>query len=677
MPIPITVFTGFLGAGKTSVILSLLPQLPKDYKVVLLKNEYGDLAVDSQLANQSSLAAVSEITNGCMCCVLVGQMQTALLEIRENYKPDRIIIECSGSAFPATLAFQIRELERETDGDLKLDAIVTVVDAENFAGYEDTSPTAKMQASYTDIILINKWELVDERTLDTVLDHLHTLNDLTPKIRCRGRNGVDPNLIFGLESTLFRDPDAFPAPEHNDEVETVSVVSGLSLHRHNDDHDHNHLSPTTDGASSIEDKQLLDALGKVSKESVWRIKGFVRLTGERSGMFILNWAFGRCELTAMAGDDVGRGAVSLTIMGERGEVKRCIRPFSLFLTLSISTPPPTLLAAPSTRLPSIPLPLPFMTVTTPKPAVTVEQALPQWSPAPGRLGNLSKSQASALDELKASGEFLDPRHDDAWLLRFLRARKFDVAKTKEMLRACEKWRKEFGVDELVRSFKFEEAAEVDKHYSQYYHGMDKTGRPVYFEHIGKLNVKALYACTTQERLLQNLVVEYESFLNSRLPACSAAIGHPVETSLTILDLGGVSLSNFIRVKDYVFAATHIGQNYYPEVLGSFYIINSPWAFSTIWSVIRKWLDEVTVAKVHIVGGPKEFQPLLLKQIDADMLPKTLGGECVCEGSCSLSDTGPWNPRGGQADSPTMSALAEKMGGAIITIEHTNGQVLSA
>jgi G3E family GTPase len=60
----------------------------------------------------------------------------------------------SGSAFPATLAFQIREIERQTSGDLKLDAIVTVVDAENFAGYEDTSPTAKMQASYTDIILI-------------------------------------------------------------------------------------------------------------------------------------------------------------------------------------------------------------------------------------------------------------------------------------------------------------------------------------------------------------------------------------------------------------------------------------------------------------------------------------------------------------------------------------------
>lgn len=83
-PIPITVFTGFLGAGKTSVILSLLPQLPKDYKVVLLKNEFGDVEgryslldhldslserrflVDSKLAQQSSLTAVSEILNGCM-----------------------------------------------------------------------------------------------------------------------------------------------------------------------------------------------------------------------------------------------------------------------------------------------------------------------------------------------------------------------------------------------------------------------------------------------------------------------------------------------------------------------------------------------------------------------------------------------------------------------------------
>ncbi|OSC99948.1 cobW-domain-containing protein [Trametes coccinea BRFM310] len=345
--IPITVFTGFLGAGKTSIILSLLPRLPKDYKVVLLKNEFGDVEVDSKLAQQSSLAAVSEILNGCMCCVLVGQMKNALLEIREKYRPDRIIIECSGSAFPATLAFQIRELERETDGDLKLDAIVTVIDAENFAGYEDTSPTAKMQASYTDVILINKWEHISERQLDILIDHLNTLNDTTPKVKCQGRAGVDPGLVFGLDSSLFqlesRDEHLDGAGSHHDEVETATVYAGAEPfargacgHEHAD---HAHCvhaahegarEAAADGSShdealssAVAEEQLVAALSSLSKVTVWRVKGFVRLD---RGLHILNWAFGRYELTPFEdATDEHRAAVKLTVMGERGEVKRAAR----------------------------------------------------------------------------------------------------------------------------------------------------------------------------------------------------------------------------------------------------------------------------------------------------------------------------------------------------------------
>ena len=79
--IPITVFTGFLGAGKTTIILSLIPQLPKDYKLCLLKNEFGDIAVDSELARESNVS-VQEMLNGCLCCVLVGQMKNALTELK-------------------------------------------------------------------------------------------------------------------------------------------------------------------------------------------------------------------------------------------------------------------------------------------------------------------------------------------------------------------------------------------------------------------------------------------------------------------------------------------------------------------------------------------------------------------------------------------------------------------
>jgi len=154
-------------------------------------------------------------------------------------------------------------------------------------------------------------------------------------------------------------------------------------------------------------------------------------------------------------------------------------------------------------------------------------------------------------------------------------------------------------------------------------------------------MKALYAATTQERQLQRLVLEYEKFLTDRLPACSKAAGHPVETSCTILDLGGVSLSNFYRVKDYVMQASSIGQDRYPETMGKFYIINAPWAFSTVWMLIKPWLDEVTVKKINILGG--SYKDELLKQIPVESLPKEFGGACSCPGGCSMSDAGPWNP----------------------------------
>ncbi|QRV75476.1 COBW/P47K family protein [Ceratobasidium sp. AG-Ba] len=280
-------------------------------------------------------------------------MKTALLEIRgrlcspfthdllnisrsvDQHRPDRIIIESSGSAFPATLAFQIRELERETDGDFKLDAIVTVVDAENFTGYEDTSPTAKMQAQYTDVILVNKWEHVSERDLDIVIDHLSTLNDLTPKLRCEGKSGVPPDLLFGLDSKQFLDvPDATAklAGDHHSEVETMTLHRGSAdlvpcKHAHDHGHNHTHDSDITAELPVLSAELLGNALGTVPKDSVYRVKGFV-CTSE-SGVSVLNWAFGRFELVPLtssprnpAVEHMVSGDLLLTVMGAVGDVKR-------------------------------------------------------------------------------------------------------------------------------------------------------------------------------------------------------------------------------------------------------------------------------------------------------------------------------------------------------------------
>ncbi|EJU05991.1 hypothetical protein DACRYDRAFT_19327 [Dacryopinax primogenitus] len=267
-------------------------------------------------------------------------------------------------------------------------------------------------------------------------------------------------------------------------------------------------------------------------------------------------------------------------------------------------------------------------------------------PLSGHPGHLSPEQQHILSkfrtELEEDSVFVPERHDDATLLRFLRARKFDLAKAKFMITSCEEWRKDFGVDQLIETFQFPEKNEVDKIYPQYYHKTDKDGRPIYVERLGQLDLRKLYTFTTAERLLKRFVLEYEKFLTERLPACSTVVGHRVETSCTILDLQNVGIAQFYQVKDHIAQATRIGQDRYPECMGKFYIINAPWIFSTVWMVIKPWLDEVTVNKISILGY--NYKDTLLQQIPAENLPADLGGLCQCPGGCSLSDAGPWNEK---------------------------------
>ena len=85
----------------------------------------------------------------------------------------------------------------------------------------------------------------------------------------------------------------------------------------------------------------------------------------------------------------------------------------------------------------------------------------------------------------------------------------------------------------------------------------------------------------------------------------------------------------------------IGQDYYPEQLGTMFIINAPMLFSSVWSLIKPFLDEVTVKKIHILGS--SYKKALLEYIDEENLPARLGGKCKCPGTggCESADPGPW------------------------------------
>ncbi|KAI9850989.1 MAG: cytosolic factor, phosphatidylinositol/phosphatidylcholine transfer protein [Thelocarpon superellum] len=260
---------------------------------------------------------------------------------------------------------------------------------------------------------------------------------------------------------------------------------------------------------------------------------------------------------------------------------------------------------------------------------------------PGHPGHTTKEQDAQVHQLRMLLEASDvtERLDTLTLLRFLRARKFNVELAKQMFLDCEKWRREFEVDKLVRTFDYVEKPEVFEFYPQYYHKTDKDGRPVYIEQLGKIDLPAMYKITTGERMLQNLVVEYEKLSDPRLPACSRKAGQLLETCCTIMDLKGVGLNRVSSVYNYVRQASAISQNYYPERLGKLYLINAPWGFSSVFSIIKGFLDPVTVQKIHILGAT--YQTELLEQVPAENLPKTFGGQCDCDGGCALSDMGPW------------------------------------
>ncbi|KAF2766001.1 cobW-domain-containing protein [Teratosphaeria nubilosa] len=296
--IPITIITGFAGSGKTTLILNLVPQLRADnpgYRLALIKNEIGDLNVDSQLAAAAEMTGSKELLGDCICCTNVGQIEDALATLDAENHPDRIIIETSGSAEPLKLVLEVNRIAKVT-GRYELDGIVSVIDAENWGGYANTSFTAKLQAKQTDLIVINKWESLDERAFDLFLDKLGDLDVDTPQTKS-DKGWISKDLLFGFDQKLARawmnDQHSHShahGHEHKSEMECLSITL---------------TSPSPD--SSVDLYKLESLLKAAPKDEVYRIKAVLYsstspkasdgadvngASGGR-GRYILNWSFGR------------------------------------------------------------------------------------------------------------------------------------------------------------------------------------------------------------------------------------------------------------------------------------------------------------------------------------------------------------------------------------------------
>ncbi|MEL7144208.1 MAG: GTP-binding protein [Cyanobacteria bacterium J06573_11] len=178
---PVTVITGFLGSGKTTLLNHILNNA-QGLKVAVLVNEFGDINIDSQLivSTQSNMV---ELSNGCICCTINDSLVDSVYQVLEREeRMDYLVIETTGLAdpLPIIMTFVGTSLRDFT----RLDSVLGVVDAENFGADLSNSSVYENQLIYSDILLLNKTDLVSEERLQTIESKIHALKDGARILSC-------------------------------------------------------------------------------------------------------------------------------------------------------------------------------------------------------------------------------------------------------------------------------------------------------------------------------------------------------------------------------------------------------------------------------------------------------------------------------------------------------------
>ncbi|MBW9212865.1 MULTISPECIES: GTP-binding protein [Terrabacteria group] len=219
--IKVDLISGFLGAGKTTLIQKLLAEVYKDKKVVLIENEFGEIGIDGSFLKEAGIV-VNEINSGCICCTLQGDFRLALMKVVEEYHPDVLLIEPSGVGKLSDILSLVASVE-----DLEVHTQSTVVDADRALMYhKNFGEFFNDQIQNANCVILSRTQEIEQEKLEAVLNMIHELNKdvrvvTTPWSDISGEDLYDA-MIHSKTPVSF---NRFWLEEHHHE------------HKHNHDHE--------------------------------------------------------------------------------------------------------------------------------------------------------------------------------------------------------------------------------------------------------------------------------------------------------------------------------------------------------------------------------------------------------------------------------------------------------